>query len=228
MWSGHDLRPKTLILTEDPYFDWRPLFWAKTLLFWVKTLLIWVKTLLHLFLSRLTFCMVNSDSSFCWVCLFFWTMEFFFLTMEIMQTGIGSILAQMSKCVNLGCLSFLLWFRKHNLITTPKNASITLFSAEVRPTCSKTLKLPGQFKKLRTTSTLHPKSRFSQNTFWRPFNGPSWYGVATTSRLFKIVVSFAKEPYKRNCILQKRPRIWRSLLIVATTYHPGRLTCLSW
>jgi len=32
----------------------------------------------------------------------------------------------------------------------------------------------------------------------------------------KLLVSFAKEPYKRDCILQKRPIILRSLLIVAT------------
>jgi len=32
----------------------------------------------------------------------------------------------------------------------------------------------------------------------------------------KLWVSFAKEPYKRDDILQKRPIIWRSLLIVAT------------
>jgi len=32
----------------------------------------------------------------------------------------------------------------------------------------------------------------------------------------KLKVSFAKEPYKRDCILQKRPVILRSLLIVAT------------
>jgi len=31
-------------------------------------------------------------------------------------------------------------------------------------------------------------------------------------------VSFAKEPYERDDILQKRPVIWRSLLIVATPY----------
>jgi len=31
-------------------------------------------------------------------------------------------------------------------------------------------------------------------------------------------VSFAKEPYKRDCILQKRRIILRSLLIVATPY----------
>jgi len=41
-------------------------------------------------------------------------------------------------------------------------------------------------------------------------------GVATISRLLKIMISFAKEPYKRDYILQKRPIILRSLLIVAT------------
>jgi len=35
---------------------------------------------------------------------------------------------------------------------------------------------------------------------------------------FKLQVSFAKEPYKRNCILQKRPIILRSLLFFATSY----------
>jgi len=30
-----------------------------------------------------------------------------------------------------------------------------------------------------------------------------------------LQVSFAKEPYQRDCILQKRPTILRSLLIVA-------------
>ena len=35
---------------------------------------------------------------------------------------------------------------------------------------------------------------------------------------FKWYVSFAKEPYKRDYILQKRPIILRSLLIVATPY----------
>jgi len=34
----------------------------------------------------------------------------------------------------------------------------------------------------------------------------------------KLYVSFAKEPYKGDYILQKRPIIWRSLLIVATPY----------
>jgi len=42
--------------------------------------------------------------------------------------------------------------------------------------------------------------------------------VATISRLLKIYVSCAKEPYKRDYILQKRPIILRSLLIVATPY----------
>jgi len=35
---------------------------------------------------------------------------------------------------------------------------------------------------------------------------------------FKAYVSFAKEPYKRDDILQKRPIILRRLLIVATPY----------
>jgi len=35
----------------------------------------------------------------------------------------------------------------------------------------------------------------------------------------KLQVSFAKEPYKRDSILQKRPIILRSLLIVATPYR---------
>jgi len=34
----------------------------------------------------------------------------------------------------------------------------------------------------------------------------------------QLQVSFAKEPYKRDDILQKRPRILRSLLIVATPW----------
>ena len=42
------------------------------------------------------------------------------------------------------------------------------------------------------------------------------YGAATISRLLKLKVSFAKEPYERDDILQKRPTILRSLLIVAT------------
>jgi len=40
---------------------------------------------------------------------------------------------------------------------------------------------------------------------------------------FKLQVSFAKEPYKRDNILQKRPIIWRSPLIVATPYAPRAL-----
>jgi len=39
----------------------------------------------------------------------------------------------------------------------------------------------------------------------------------------KLQVSFAKEPYKRDDILQRGPIILRSLLTVATPYH----TCLA-
>jgi len=42
----------------------------------------------------------------------------------------------------------------------------------------------------------------------------------------KVQVSFAKEPYKRDDILQKRPIIWRRLLIVATPYEADTLPIL--
>jgi len=44
------------------------------------------------------------------------------------------------------------------------------------------------------------------------------YGVATISRLLEIISLFAKEPYKRDYILQKRPVDLMSLPIVATPY----------
>ena len=44
------------------------------------------------------------------------------------------------------------------------------------------------------------------------------YGEATISRLLKSTGSFAKELYKRDDILQKRPIILRHLLMVATPY----------
>jgi len=43
-----------------------------------------------------------------------------------------------------------------------------------------------------------------------------WLHVAGSS---KLQVSFAKEPYERDGILQKRPIILRGLLIVATPYE---------
>jgi len=45
------------------------------------------------------------------------------------------------------------------------------------------------------------------------------YGVATISRNLKTCVSYATEPSKRDHILQKRPIILRSLLIVANPYR---------
>jgi len=40
-----------------------------------------------------------------------------------------------------------------------------------------------------------------------PTINPFTYGVATISRIDEIIVSFAKEPYKRDDILQKRPTV---------------------
>ena len=45
------------------------------------------------------------------------------------------------------------------------------------------------------------------------------YEVATISRLPKNKVSFAKELYKRDYILQKRPVFVRSQLLIATPYE---------
>ena len=51
------------------------------------------------------------------------------------------------------------------------------------------------------------------------------YEYIYTFMPFKLKVSFAKEPHKRDYILQKRPMISRSLLIVATPYrHKDRGT----
>ena len=44
------------------------------------------------------------------------------------------------------------------------------------------------------------------------------HGVATISRLLEIIGLFCKQPYQRDYILQKRPIISSSLLIVATPY----------
>ena len=51
------------------------------------------------------------------------------------------------------------------------------------------------------------------------------YGVGTMSRSLKLYVSFAKEPYERDDILQKRRIISRSLLIVATPYMKVFVLC---
>ena len=53
---------------------------------------------------------------------------------------------------------------------------------------------------------------------------PNQYWVASVVDSFKSQISFAKEPYKIDDILQKRPIILRSLLIVAT---PEASACLS-
>jgi len=46
------------------------------------------------------------------------------------------------------------------------------------------------------------------------------YGVATISRLLKLDVSFAQHSLFYRALLQKRPIILRSLLIVAILYQP--------
>jgi len=67
------------------------------------------------------------------------------------------------------------------------------------------------------------------DTCWNPkrFSCGLRYGVATNSRLLQIIGLFAKEPYKRDDILQKRPIILRSLLIVATPEQGGAASVFS-
>ena len=48
------------------------------------------------------------------------------------------------------------------------------------------------------------------------------YGVATVSRLLKIISLFSKYRLFYRALLQKRPMILRSLLIVATPYQLAR------
>jgi len=68
---------------------------------------------------------------------------------------------------------------------------------------------------LRTTQLIDTRCLFQL----RPpplerLNLYSQYGVATISRLLKIIGLFCKKLYKRDDILQKRPIILRSLLLV--------------
>jgi len=57
---------------------------------------------------------------------------------------------------------------------------------------------------------------------------PVAYGVATISRLLRSIGLFAKEPYKRDCILQKRRIILRSLPVQAAPRRlPARTAHLS-
>jgi len=51
---------------------------------------------------------------------------------------------------------------------------------------------------------------------------PIWGGVATISRLLQLYVSFAEYRLVYRALLQKRPMILRSLLIVATPYKRYR------
>ena len=53
----------------------------------------------------------------------------------------------------------------------------------------------------------------------RVLNSMGWLRLVVS---FKLWVSFAKEPYKRHYILQKKPVNLRSLIIVST---PSRGVC---
>jgi len=62
------------------------------------------------------------------------------------------------------------------------------------------------------SSHSHTQEHVLKNIFSRTCT----YAVATIGRLLKILGLFCKRAHKRDDILQKRPMIFRSLLIVAT------------
>ena len=92
-------------------------------------------------------------------------------------------------------------------------------------TISRLLKITGLFCKRALQKRLYSVKRDLRNmtifcksylglfvrTYW-------WYGVATISRLFKIIGLFCRISSRYRALLQKRPVILRSLLIVATPY----------
>ena len=63
----------------------------------------------------------------------------------------------------------------------------------------------------------HLKRSKEQRRFFDILKSPN-YGVASVSRIDKIIGFFAKEPYKWDYILQKRPITLSILLTVATSY----------
>jgi len=71
-------------------------------------------------------------------------------------------------------------------------------------------------KRVKSHVTMSHVTHYHQ---WSPLIMDLIYGGMGWLRLvgsLKLWVSFAKEPYKRDCVLQKRPIILRSLIIVAT------------
>jgi len=66
----------------------------------------------------------------------------------------------------------------------------------------------------------HTHSRVDHDSY--SFTGAMWWLRLVGS--LKLYFSFAKDPYKRNYILQKRPIFLRSLLLIATPYPQKSLT----
>jgi len=106
-------------------------------------------------------------------------------------------------------------------------------------TCAMVLCL---FTCTHSLSLSHTHTHTNTHTYTRTQTHTSNHTQATSSRSFdiigprlllgigwlrlvgslKLLVSFAKEPYKRDDILQKKPIILRSLLIVGTSYCDSR------
>jgi len=72
--------------------------------------------------------------------------------------------------------------------------------------------------------SLLQKSPIKETIFWSHIKCGRPYGVATISRLLKIIGLFCRIPFFYRALLQKRPVILRNLLIVATPYEVWWLT----
>ena len=91
---------------------------------------------------------------------------------------------------------------------------MTMWSYRVPPTATPaTLQVTTKYSKYTSAHTVYSRCTHSVMPV-------GWLWLVGT---IKLQVSFAKEPYKRDDILQKSPKIWSILLIVATPY-----ICVSW
>ena len=72
--------------------------------------------------------------------------------------------------------------------------------------------LCSNFKSIFAVVMSHTRGCFAH----APFSAMGWLQLVGS---FNLLVSFAKEPYKIDDILEKRPTLLRSLLIVATPYE---------
>ena len=125
-----------------------------------------------------------------------------------------------------GKLPCLLWYRKSCIVEfwlakCPKTSSLQwryILTGWRRPIGCLQLQVifctrATDYRALLRKMTCQDKTSYDSTPLWNAAMG--WLRFVGSLKLY---FSFAKGPCKRDIILQKRPIIWRSLLIVATTY----------